>query len=117
METLITASSVFWGRHTLKNHMQCDRDCGHTWTFHITVTGDEDVENHGSPVEDSRFLQEVEDTAQELLGKDIDKMVKPSFSSPVGLCHWLYERFAMKYTVTEVSVWHSENLKATLRAP
>jgi 6-pyruvoyl-tetrahydropterin synthase len=116
METYITASAVFWGRHTLKNHPQCDRDCGHTWNFSITVTGDEDQEFHGSPVDDTKFLAVVEETGQELMGKDIDKMVKPSFSSPVGLCHWLYERYAITYKVIEVTVWHSENLKATLKA-
>lgn len=116
METLISATAVFWGSHTLKDHPVCGRECGHTWRVTITVTGDEEEEHFGAPVDDARLLSDLEDSARELIGKDIDKMVKPSFSSPVGLCHWFYERYAIKYDITEVTVWHSENLKATLRA-
>ena len=116
METFVTATAVFWGSHTLKDHPICGRDCGHTWTVEMTITGDEDEEFHGFPEDEGKFLDELEQSAAELNGKDIDKMVKPAFSSPVGIAHWFYERFAIRYKVVEVTVWHSNFLRASLRA-
>lgn len=117
METLVRATSTFWGSHTLKNHRNCGRNCGHEWQVAITITGDESVDFHGYPVDELRFHGMLDDTCLELNGKDINKMVKPSVSSDVGLAHWFYERFALKYEVTEVEVWHDLRIRALLRAP
>lgn len=118
METQCQVAQNFYGSHKLKNHRTCARNCGHTWTVEITVTGDEDEEQFGFPVDPAKLQGMLLDTAVELNGKDIDKMVKPSQSSLVGLAHWFYERFAHVYQVTEVRVWHDNpTVVAILKGP
>lgn len=117
MESFIRVSHSFNGRHTLRNHPGCGRDCGHEWKVELLISGSEDPERWQMPVNELRVITTLEDIAKELDGKDIDKMIAPAVSSPMGIAHWYYERLASKYDVREVTVWVYPNLGATLQAP
>ena len=117
MQAFVRVRSSFFGSHTLGNHPECDRDCGHVWNVEVEVFGDEEEERHQMPVDETRLLQDISTYAKELTGKDIDKMIKPSVSSPIGIAHYFYERMANKYEVTEVRVWINPEVGAILRAP
>jgi 6-pyruvoyl-tetrahydropterin synthase len=118
MDTLIRARSSFWGRHTLKNHPDCGRDCGHTWTVTVTVAGEPDEERWMMPIDERKFDQEMFSIVSELRGKDIDKMVKPSLSTEMGIAQWFYGRLALRYDVREVTCWHDDRkMESILRVP
>ena len=117
MEAFVTASAYFTGSHALKDHPYCGRDCGHEWKVEVTVTGEELPEHYGMPVDDVTLEAMLDEAIIEISGKDIDKMIKPARSSPIGLAHWFLARFAGRYVVTEVTVWRGNHLSATLRAP
>lgn len=117
MESFVRARTHFNGRHTLRNHRSCARDCGHRWEVEVFVAGDEDPDLHQMPVDEWRLITDLEDIQAELEGKDIDKMITPAVSSPIGIAHWYYERLASRYDVREVNVWVAPDLSATLRAP
>ena len=118
MESFVRATTTFWGSHTLKNHWDCGRDCGHTWSVEVLIAGEEDQDRWQMPVDDRKLEQEMFSISNELRGKKIDKMINPSVSSEMGICHWFYERLALRYDVREVICWHDEpNIQAILRAP
>jgi 6-pyruvoyl-tetrahydropterin synthase len=117
MESFVRARSYIHGKHTLKNHPVCGRECGHFWEIEVIVTGDEEQERHQMPVDEVKLLAELKSISEELSGKDIDKMIKPATSSPIGIAHWYHERLASRYDVREVVVWRDPDLSAILRAP
>ena len=117
MESFLRVRSVFHGKHTLRNHPMCARDCGHRWEVELLIAGEEDPDRWQMPVNEYKILTELEEIAKELDGHDIDKMIKPAVSSTIGIAHWYYERLASRYDVREVNVWVAPNLGATLRAP
>lgn len=117
MESFVRARSHFHGKHTLKNHPVCGRDCGHFWEIEVLISGEEEEERHQMPIDEGKLITELEGIQAELNGKDISKMIKPAVSSPMGIAHWYYERLASRYDVREVVVWRDLDLNATLRAP
>lgn len=118
MESFVTVRTSFWGSHTLKNHPSHGRECGHTWVVELTVAGEEDPDRWMTPVDEEAFEQLFWTVSQELRGKDLDKMLSPSLSTDMGICHWFYEKFALKYDVREVRCWHDDRkMVSTLRAP
>lgn len=119
MESYTLVKKRFYGSHQLKGHPRCGNECGHAWTVRITITGDEEPRWFGAVCDETELEQEMDHICRvELAGRDIGAMVKPAISSPMGLCHWFYERLASRFSVTEVEVWFDdEQLGAKLRAP
>jgi 6-pyruvoyl-tetrahydropterin synthase len=118
MESFVTARTSFWGSHTLKNHPEHGRQCGHSWTVTVTVAGEEDADRWMMPIDEGKFEQELWSFSQELRGRDIDTMLKPSLSTDMGICHWFYEKLAIRYDVREVRCWHDDHkTESMLRAP
>jgi hypothetical protein len=84
----------------------------------VTVAGEEDAELWLMPVDERKLEAEMVSTSLELRGKDIGKLVSPSFSTTMGICHWFYERLALRYDVREVTCWHDDpKTESILRAP
>jgi 6-pyruvoyl-tetrahydropterin synthase len=118
MESLISVRSYFHGSHSLKDHPECGWDCGHTWNVEILVAGEENHERFSMPVDEAKLQAELHSIKRELSGKDIDKLIKPSVSSIMGIAHWYYERLASRYDVREVQVWQDNGtVRSILRGP
>jgi 6-pyruvoyl-tetrahydropterin synthase len=115
MESLIRVRTSIHGKHTLKNHPVCGRTCGHIWEIEILASGEEDPDRWQMPVNERRLQTELKDIQEELSGKDIDKMIAPAITSPIGIAHWYYERLSSRYQVKEVVVWLDSELAAVLR--
>ena len=115
MTSLVHAASHFYGSHRLSGHPTCDRECGHAWGVRVAVTGEPVQEYQWMPVDETALLTDLRRITDELKGKDIDAMIRPSVSSLIGLASWFDSRLSHKYEIVEVVVWNDELTSATLR--
>lgn len=104
METSITATARFDASHTIPDLERCSKLHGHSYTVHVTSTGDPDPKT-GWPRGTDDLPKTLEDLTFELNRRNLADMLPGVVTSPMGIAAAFAERLVMHFPrITTVKV-------------